>query len=97
MYVKLNAIVKILYLCNCNNVRLHFKCICSIEIQYTFRVQRYFLKWVIEHKTTQTKEAFYLFGLRAEATAGPWTRNLSAESDKVSLTPNKRSEGLSQH
>lgn len=95
MYVKLNAIVKILYLCNGNNVRLHFKCICSIEI-YIWGTEILF-KMSNRAQNLPNEEAFYLFGLRAEATAGPWTRNLSAESDKVSLTPNKRSEGLSQH
>lgn len=35
-------------------------------------------------------EVFYLFGLQAEATVGLWTGNLSAGSDKVAPTPDKR-------
>lgn len=39
------------------------------------------------------EKAFYLFGLQAGATAGLWTGNLSAGSDKVAQTPDMRAVG----
>lgn len=42
-------------------------------------------------------DAFYLFGLRAEATAGLWTGNLSARSGKAAQKPGNRADGPSQN
>lgn len=39
---------------------------------------------------TLSREASYLLGLQAEAIAGLWTGNLSAGSDKVAPTPDRR-------